>query len=111
MMLIKGYGLSLYWPKPELRPIGDIDIYLGAKWKYADTLIQSMMGLRIDDGHEHHTTFSYKSTMVENHYDFINVKAHKDASAIETKLKELAKNNNLCTRVKLRSIYQLLILI
>ena len=28
MMLLKGYGLSLYWPKPEHRSVGDMDIYL-----------------------------------------------------------------------------------
>lgn len=27
MLLLKGYGLSLFWPKPDSRPIGDIDIY------------------------------------------------------------------------------------
>ena len=26
MMLLKGYGMSLYWPKPNHRPVGDMDI-------------------------------------------------------------------------------------
>lgn len=28
MMLLKGYGLSLFYPVPEHRPCGDIDIWL-----------------------------------------------------------------------------------
>ena len=28
LMLLKGYGLSLYYPRPEHRPCGDIDIWL-----------------------------------------------------------------------------------
>ena len=31
MMVIKGYGCSLNWPKPEHRPCGDIDIWLFGK--------------------------------------------------------------------------------
>lgn len=106
MMLLKGYGLSRYYPVPNHRPIGDIDIYLYEEfqkvsgvskasggepvWKRADRLITEKLGIEVESGHEHHTTFNYKGIMVENHYDFINVKAHKDAPAIEARLKELA---------------------
>lgn len=94
MMLLKGYGLSLNYPTPELRPGGDIDIYLGGKWKEADSLVRDLLGIKVEEGHEHHTTFLYGGIMVENHYDFINVKAHKDAQLIENKLKELAANGS-----------------
>lgn len=90
MMLLKGYGLSIYWPKAEYRPVGDIDIYLGKLWQVGDRMMQDKLGIKVYDAHEHHTTFMYKGTIVENHYDFINVKAHKDAPKIEAKLKELA---------------------
>lgn len=97
MVLLKGYGLSLYWPTPEHRPVGDIDIYLGHLWQFGDQMVHDRLGIEVESGHEHHTTFSYhRSTVsgsgiiVENHYDFINVKAHKDASMIEAKLKKLA---------------------
>jgi len=102
MMLLKGYGLSKYWPKPNHRPIGDIDIYLQDKrgklvvdsneflWVRGDRLVAEKLGIKVETGHEHHTTFYFKGIMVENHYDFINIKAHKDASKIEKKLKSLA---------------------
>ena len=108
MMLLKGYGLGLNYPIPQHRPTGDIDVYLIndndddnhnwlPAWKRGDELIRSL-GIKVDSGHEHHTTFQFQGphstgsgqVMVENHYDFINTKAHRDAPRIEAKLKELA---------------------
>lgn len=96
MMVLKGYGLSLNWPRPKNRPVGDLDVYLTndndnlPAWNRADELVRSELGISVEDGHEHHTVFVFKGVMVENHYDFINTKAHRDAHAIEVKLKELA---------------------
>lgn len=102
MMLLKGYGLGLNYPIPQHRPSGDIDVYLIndnpstssgqallPAWKCGDEIIRKM-GIKVDSGHEHHTTFQFQGQMVENHYDFINTKAHRDAPKIEAKLKELA---------------------
>ena len=92
MMLLKGYGLSLNYPVPEHRPAGDIDVYL-SDWKAGDELIRNL-GIKVEEGHEHHTTFNFQGQMVENHYDFINTKAHRDAPKIEAKLKALAANGS-----------------
>ena len=110
MMLLKGYGLGLNYPIPQHRPTGDIDVYLIndnpstssgqallPAWKCGDEIIRKR-GIKVDSGHEHHTTFQFQGphstgsgqVMVENHYDFINTKAHRDAPKIEAKLKELA---------------------
>ena len=77
MMLLKGYGLSLYWPKPNHRPAGDMDIYLGEAWQEADKLVSEKLGIKVDDGHEHHTCFFFQGTSVENHYDFVNTKINE----------------------------------
>lgn len=91
--MIKGYGVSLNWYEPNHRPIGDLDIYNFGKWHEADALVAKTYGIRIDYGHEHHTIFNYKEVSVENHYDFINTKAHRDAPKIEARLKALADMN------------------
>lgn len=52
------------------------------------------MGIKIDDGHELHTVFNFNGVAVENHYDFINTKAHRDASKIESRLKALAEKGS-----------------
>ena len=91
MMLLKGYGMSLYWPQPNHRPGGDIDIYLGSLWQQANKLVSEKLGIRVDDGHEHHTCFYYNGMMVENHYDFLNTKVNESARELEKVFKELAK--------------------
>lgn len=90
MMVLKGYGLSLDWPVSNHRPVGDLDIYNFGQWQEADALVAKACGIKVDDGHEHHTVFCYKGVAVENHYDFINTKAHRDAPKIEARLKALA---------------------
>lgn len=93
MMVLKGYGLSLDWPIPNHRVVGDLDIYNFGKWKEADDWVKKKCGIKIDDEHEHHTLFNFNGISVENHYDFINTKAHRDAPKIEKYLKQLAKKN------------------
>lgn len=91
MMVLKGYGLSLDWPVPNHRVVGDLDIYNFGKWREADDLVADQCGIKVEEAHEHHTVFNYKGVMVENHYDFINTKAHRDARKIENRLKLLAE--------------------
>lgn len=78
MMLLKGYGLSKYWPIPNHRPTGDIDIYLmylnsegkeksRPAWECADKLMTEKFGILVDNSHHHHSVFTYKGIMVENH--------------------------------------------
>lgn len=90
MMLLKGYGLSLYWPKPNHRPAGDMDIYLGGDWRKADKLVSKQLGIKVEDGHEHHTCFFFQGTSVENHYDFVNTKINESAKELEALFKRLA---------------------
>lgn len=101
MMLLKGYGLSKYWPIPNHRPTGDIDIYLmymdsdgkdkcQPAWKCADMMMKEKLGVEIDNSHHHHSVFTYKGIMVENHYDFINVHSHRSNRWIENEFKTLA---------------------
>ena len=101
MMLLKGYGLSKYWPIPNHRPTGDIDIYLmymdsdgkdkcQPAWKRADLMMKEKFGVEIDNSHHHHSVFTYKGIMVENHYDFINVHSHRSNQWIENEFKTLA---------------------
>lgn len=105
MMVLKGYGLSLDWPVPNHRPVGDLDIYNFGKWREADALVEEQCGINVDDGHEHHTVFNFKGVAIENHYDFINTKAHRDAPKIEAVLKALAEKDSKEIEVQGATIY------
>lgn len=104
MMILKGYGLSLNYPVPNHRPCSDIDIWLFEERQMpdgtikrcsaqqsADRLLQEHLNLVIDDTKHHHTVFYVDGVMIENHYDFINIHAHRSNRIIEQKLKNLAQ--------------------
>lgn len=115
MMVLKGYGLSLDWPISNHRIMGDLDIYISSDkqsekgkmvpWQVADALVSEQCGIKVDDGHEHHTVFCFNGVTVENHYDFINTKAHRDAPKIEARLKQLAAKNSKKIEVEGATIY------
>lgn len=60
-VLLKGQGLAQYYPKPELRQCGDIDLYVGVGDYSASYDILSPFADKIDDR---------KSLEVGKHYDF-----------------------------------------
>lgn len=100
MMVLKGYACSLDWPKPEHRPCGDIDIWLFGKQKEADVDLAKEKGIIIDKSHHHHTVFNWGQFTVENHYDFVNVHAHKSSAELEKVFKELGKDDSHYLEVK-----------
>lgn len=105
MMVIKGYACSLDWPKPEHRPCGDIDIWQFGKQKEADALISSEKGIKIDTSHHHHTVFNCGDFTVENHYDFVNVHAHRSSAELEKVFKELGMDDSHSVDVLGQKIY------
>lgn len=82
-LLLKGYGLSLYWPRPEHRPCGDIDCYNFGKHELADEIVSQKYGITIDNSHHKHSVFDFEGMMVENHYEFLNGVAHRSTAEIE----------------------------
>lgn len=93
IMLLKGYACSLDWPKSEHRPCGDIDIWLFGKQKEADTTLTQEKGIKVDSSHHHHTVFDWCGFSVENHYDFVNIYAHKSSAELEKIFKELGQDD------------------
>lgn len=77
MLLLKGYGCSLCYPKPEHRPTGDIDVYLFGKKDEADALIEKELGVKVHREYHKHSTFNYGGVEVENHAKFIDDVSHK----------------------------------
>lgn len=94
MMVLKGYASSLDWPNPKHRPCGDIDIWLFGKQKETDALLVKEKGFKVDTSHHHHTVFDWCGFSVENHYDFVNVYAHKSSAVLEKVFKELGADDS-----------------
>ena len=110
MMVLKGYACSVDWPKPEHRPCGDIDIWLFGKQKEADAALAASSkfhdpSFKIDSSHHHHTVFDWCGFSVENHYDFVNVYAHKSSAELEKVFKELGADDSHSVEVLGETVY------
>lgn len=90
LMVLKGYGLSLTYPRPEHRACGDVDIWLFEDHERGDELLNKRFSLAINKDKHHHTVFHLDGIMVENHYDFLNVHSRRSNKQIEQILKTLA---------------------
>lgn len=88
-MLLKGYGLSLNYPIPEHRPMGDVDVYHFGKWREVDAIIAAKK-IRIDYRHHHHSVFHIHGELFENHYDIVNRYAAREGAQVDDVLKALA---------------------
>lgn len=89
MMILKGYGLSLNYPEADLRPCGDIDVWLFREQKKGDKIIEES-GIEVDYGHHIHTVFSYQGETIENHFEFINYHNHPENKELEEYLQKTA---------------------
>lgn len=105
MMILKGYGLSLYYPVPEHRSCCDIDIWLFGEQQRADDILRAKLGITIDEDKHHHTVFHIGGVMVENHYDFLNIHAHISNRDIERRLRAEAERPETI-EVGSRTIYR-----
>ena len=118
MMILKGYGLSLNYPVPNHRPCSDVDIWLfeerqtsdgktekDSAQQKADNLLREHFNIEIDEGKHHHTVFYVDGVMVENHYDFLNIHAHRSNRVIEVRLQALTQQDMEAVEVEGTIVY------
>lgn len=93
LMLLKGYGISRYYPMANHRTFSDVDIYNCGRIEEADRTLAEKLGVEIETDVHHHTKCVYKGVLIENHYDFVNTSAHSSDVRFERILKqEVAKD-------------------
>lgn len=99
MLLLKGKGLAAYYPNPEHREYGDIDVYLFDKWEAGNELLREK-GEFVKE-QEKHTVFKYNNVVVENHKtlidlikegDLFNKKQRKAFDEVERTLTEIVRD-------------------
>lgn len=83
--ILKGLGLSTFYPIPNHRECGDIDIYLHDHYKKCNQLIQNT-GAKINIHYEKHSSFFYKKIEIENHQYFLNKQVYKIDRHLEQEL-------------------------
>lgn len=72
VMLIKGFGISAYYPIPKHRESGDLDIWLFGEYKKGN-LLMKLHGIKVLEENPKHSCFFYEGIPVENHQSFLNI--------------------------------------
>lgn len=72
-LVLKGTHLAQYYPQPELREFGDLDLYFYDRHDEADEVARREMGVTVNNDSHHHTKYDYRGVTVESHYDFLNI--------------------------------------
>lgn len=96
-MIIKGLGLSKYYPNPKFRECGDIDIYTFGDYEKCNELIRSIK-VNVNVENSKHSTFVYSGVMVENHKTLINTYSESGVR-LNSYLEEIA-SKQLCMQCK-----------
>ena len=89
-LVLKGTHVAQYYPRPELRKFGDLDLYFFDRHKDADAVARKELGVSISNDSHHHTKYDYKGVTVESHYDFLNIHYPPSNRKLETWLKKEA---------------------
>ena len=89
-LVLKGTHIATYYPHPELREFGDLDLYFFDKHDEADRVAKKELRVSISDKSHHHTKYDYRGVTVESHYDFVNTHYPPSNRNYETLLKEQA---------------------
>lgn len=71
ILLLKGIGLSNYYPIPSHRPTGDFDIYSYGHHLEINQYFTAN-GVEVDDRYVKHSVFDYKGVTVENHSIYLD---------------------------------------
>lgn len=79
---LKGWALSTYYPKPELRECGDFDCYLCADFAKGNE-IAIANGAQFDPHDYRHSHIYYKGLTIENHRYFLPIRGHDRNKRLE----------------------------
>lgn len=89
-LVLKGTHTAQYYPTPELREFGDLDLYFYDHHDEADHLIQRRFGVAITNDINHHTKYNLSGVTVESHYHLLNHYHPRSNRSYETLLQGLA---------------------
>lgn len=79
---LKGWALSTYYPKPELRECGDFDCYLGDDFERGNE-VAILHGAQFNPHDYRHSHIHYKGLMIENHQYFLPIRGNARNKRLE----------------------------
>lgn len=89
-LILKGEGSAAYYPKPQLRTLGDVDFWVGTEdFDTVHNLFQSL-GYRFDEGqHDHHITYCTPGGALEMHRDLPGIPTGNPGEILSAYLQNL----------------------
>ena len=96
-VVLKGLDYCKYWPKPEWRNFGDLDIWTCGRYQEGNERSKEI-GCKVhDEGYYKHSEIIYKKLVVENHEYLTMFDGTKSGRYIEQSLRQLLKEpfNNI----------------
>lgn len=94
IMILKGQPLSFYYPNPNHRPVGDIDIFAFGDYEKINQLIESH-GEHVEYENDKHSVFYFNGVMVENHQTLFDISHSKIEKITESFIAKDKKSNIL----------------
>ncbi|MBQ5899801.1 MAG: nucleotidyltransferase family protein [Alistipes sp.] len=85
---LKGWALSTYYPKPELREFGDFDCYLGVDFERGNQ-VAIANGAKFNPHDYRHSHIYYKGLTIENHRYFLPVRGNARNKKLEQYLRAI----------------------
>lgn len=87
---LKGWALSTYYPKPELREFGDFDCYLGVDFERGNQ-VAIANGAKFNPHDYRHSHIYYKGITIENHRYFLPVRGNARNKRLEQYLRSVIR--------------------
>lgn len=94
VLVLKGTALAQYYPQPELREFGDIDLYFYNRHDEADEIAHRELDVTVLKDSHHHTKYSLRGVTIESHFDFLNRYYPYSNRQLEVTLKKMAPSAN-----------------
>ena len=87
-VVLKGFAVSRLYPRPEHRPCGDLDCFLGAGYERGNTLAAAA-GAKVDADYYKHSHIVFRGLTVENHRFCTAIRGSRQAKAFERHLQSI----------------------
>ena len=87
-VVLKGFALSRLYPRPEHRPCGDLDCFLGADYERGNNLAAEA-GAKVEPDYYKHSHIVFHGLTVENHQFCTAIRGSRLAKAFERRLQSI----------------------
>ena len=96
MLILKGMACGQYYPRPEHRGCGDLDIYLNGDYEKGNSILEAQ-GVDVVKSYYRHSEALWNGLRIENHRMLSSDRGPKCAGQFESELKSLAADAFNCS--------------